>query len=244
MQSIILCVFEGEKREHQYFNNLKRFFLDEKNIVACSFGNDIYKLYKILSEDDYALDTLEILKESNDVPKNKTLLADYEVDDINQIYLFFDMDCHDESYDSQKLADMVSYFSDETDMGKMFISYPMVEAIRDVMNLEEFTPQTASLEDCKQYKQLSTRGIAHLADPRKLSKETWLKLVVFNVDVAAHKILGAPAKTKYSELSLPEQIDIANQQCLQLKHEKFIYVLSAFPIFLFHQYGMNILPNN
>ncbi|KZN29863.1 hypothetical protein [Pseudoalteromonas luteoviolacea] len=243
MQSVILCVFEGEKREHQYFNNLQKHFLDGSNIVKCSFGNDIYELYKALAKEEYAVDTLEVIKESKDVPKNKELLAGYEVDDINQIYLFFDMDCHDGQYSEQKLTDMVDYFSDETDMGKLFISYPMIEAIRDLESIDEFMDKVVTLQECANYKQLSARGVKELSDPRKVSKSMWFTLVELNVKKAC-RVVSDLLENDLEQLALPEQLDIAVSQCQALEQRNIVFVLSAFPIFLFHQYGQDFIPGN
>ncbi|MBE0388765.1 hypothetical protein PLUTE_a5274 [Pseudoalteromonas luteoviolacea DSM 6061] len=48
----------------------------------------------------------------------------------------------------------------------------------------------------------------------------------------------------YIQLALPEQLDIAVSQCQALEQRNIVFVLSAFPIFLFHQYGQDFIPSN
>lgn len=56
-------------------------------------------------------------------------------DDFSEVYLFFDYDGHQnnlgESDDSDALEQMLISFDNETENGKLYISYPMVEALRD-----------------------------------------------------------------------------------------------------------------
>ena len=56
-------------------------------------------------------------------------------DDFSEVFLFFDYDAHQtnlgKSDDVDVINQMLESFDNETENGKLYISYPMVEALRD-----------------------------------------------------------------------------------------------------------------
>ena len=61
----ILCVFEGEKAERNYFSSLRQqFFPEPTTFFLTTYQNDIYELYKQISRDE-DLDLFEVVKELN-----------------------------------------------------------------------------------------------------------------------------------------------------------------------------------
>jgi len=70
-KSTILCIFEGEVREPKYFKTIQNHYFDEQSILLCSYGNDIYELFKDL-ENDPELDIVEILKDSKITKKTES----------------------------------------------------------------------------------------------------------------------------------------------------------------------------
>ncbi|WP_252178276.1 hypothetical protein [Endozoicomonas sp. 4G] len=230
-KSNILCIFEGEKRESQYFKTLKSIYLDEKNILVCSFGNDIFELYKEL-KDDEDLDIVEILRESKDVSRNKDILNNYTRDDFNQVFLFFDFECQDTGFTVDSFLSILDIFNEETENGKVFISYPMIEAIRDIPSYTEFLEHKVSVANCrgKIYKGLSVQGLKLFNDPRYNDKSNWDRLVKITIEKANFILLGEPNCFK-----MPEQKEIAIGQCKSMNTEGEIFVLSPYPLFIFHQ---------
>ena len=49
---MILFVFEGAEREPRIFKTLERLFFGKEERLVCSFGNNIYELYRQLREFD------------------------------------------------------------------------------------------------------------------------------------------------------------------------------------------------
>jgi len=126
MSSTILFIFEGEKTEKQITDSLTKHFANENVNVQCAFCSDIYQLYdKIYNDDD--LDTFALIK--NRI-QNKESLSSYSRSDFAEIYIFFDYDGHAPNANDEKINDLLLFFNEETDYGKLFISYPMVEAIK------------------------------------------------------------------------------------------------------------------
>ena len=142
-----LFVFEGEKREKDYFKSLQRaFFAGEDKHILVSFKNDIYELYQQLANDE-DLDPFELIRELNPIAQQQEELASLRRDQVGQIYLFFDMEPGDNLYADKKLLNMLELFNNETEQGKLFISYPMVEAIRDIDDPAEYLTRTVDLHN-------------------------------------------------------------------------------------------------
>ena len=134
MSNNILFVFEGEKTEDQIIDSLKKFYFNQEMIITCAYCNNIYNLYKQLHTDE-DLDTFNLLK---DIPINKQNLKEYKRTDFAEIYLFFDYDGHDTMADDSILIDLILKFNEETEKGKLYISYPMIESIKHISDFETF----------------------------------------------------------------------------------------------------------
>ncbi|AQT58745.1 hypothetical protein [Cellvibrio sp. PSBB023] len=234
-----LFVFEGERLEKLYFQSLERAFFDgQQSRILVSFKNDIYELYKQLNAED-DLDPFDLIKELNPLAKNMELLTNLRRDQISQIYLFFDMEPHDQQFDPQKLLDMLALFDNETEQGKLFISYPMIEAIRDINDHIEYLTRTARLDDCagKHYKPLSAeRGNPIYQDARKINKPVWQGLISVNLQKANYLISGSNDQTPVIDQQL-----IAQAQLDQFVPRGEISILAAFPIFLADYFGSKVL---
>lgn len=234
-----LFVFEGEGREKLYFQSMEKAFFDgQQSRILVSFQNDIYELYEKLNIDD-DLNSFELIKELNNLDPNRELLTHLRRDQIGQIYLFFDMEPHDEKFDGRKLLDMLALFNNETEHGKLFISYPMIEAIRDIDDHTEYLNRVVRLEGCKgrSYKELSAqRGNRIYQDARKIDKNIWQTLITANLQKANYLISGSCKQTP-----VIDQNPIAQIQLDQFLPRNEISVLAAFPMFLADYFGEKVL---
>lgn len=132
----IAVIYEGERTEKRLVNNISQcFFSQFTELLPIMFpaGENIYMLWKQLEEDDFQTDLIEVLREYNQTARET--LRGYTRRDFSEIYLFFDYDGHTnnlaEGLNEVALLEMLSTFSDETDLGKLYINYPMVESLRD-----------------------------------------------------------------------------------------------------------------
>ena len=61
--------------------------------------------------------------------------------DFSEVYLFFDYDFQNKNLElseiNSQLTEMLDFFSDETDNGKLYINYPMIESIRCTRKLPD-----------------------------------------------------------------------------------------------------------
>jgi len=234
-----LFIFEGEKAEKLYFRSLESaFFHGQENRILASFQNDLYELYEQISADD-DLDLFELIKELNPSANEKKHLKGLRRDQIGQIYLFFDLEPNDEKFTGENLLNMLGRFDNETEHGKLFISYPMIEAIRDFQDIEEYLVRTVTLSDCvgARYKELSAnRGSHAYRDAKKIDKQGWQILIEANLRKA--NILTTQKDTL---APVSNQASLALTQLTNGSPNDPLPVLSAFPIFLADYFGLDVL---
>lgn len=140
MSKTILCVTEGEKAEIKIISHLKDQFISNDQIKFISFGTSIYQLYRKISQfEDEFVDTFPILQEISQNGKQEDVLSNYHRNDIAEIYLFFDLDMHDNLAKDNPdcFTRMLQLFDNETENGKLYISYPMVEAFKHPVSQDE-----------------------------------------------------------------------------------------------------------
>ena len=147
---MILFILEGQSEERIAKTIQKLYFEERKGDIIYSYRNNIYQLYDRLVAEregfesfEGAVDILRILKEKN--PADKTLHAIEDVSDIEETYLFFDYDFqhaikqHEKNpsktldeciiENNRKIREMLDFFNEETEMGRLFVNYPMVESL-------------------------------------------------------------------------------------------------------------------
>lgn len=98
---------------------------DQKYEIV-SYNTNIYTLYnEMFRDNDPAdLDLLQVLKEHEKDPRKKPLFDQ----SYSDILLIFDLDPQDPLFTSDKIQRMTEYFVESSDMGKLYLNYPMVEA--------------------------------------------------------------------------------------------------------------------
>lgn len=151
---MILFIFEGKKREPDLFKTLDYLFFPKGQTIVCSFGNNIYELYRQLSELDDAGDVVSLLLEKERDNPDTPFAQGTTSSDFSEVYLFFDYDFQNRNLSPEQMNDQISemldMFDDETDNGKLYINYPMVEAIRYTKHLpdRQFITYSVFRADC------------------------------------------------------------------------------------------------
>lgn len=253
-----LFVYEGGSAEPKYVDKLEKNFLGERIAIKCVYDAEIYQLYRQLKDDDFAIDIVSILKERS--PKNAEILKDYNRDSFAYIYLFFDYDGHSTMADDSKIKEMLQFFDNETENGMLYISYPMVEAIRHYKDMDSFQNSTAkckrgksldamkcpykeeceTLDECLQephYKPLSASdNNPQLNNINHYNEEVWKTLIkahVFKMNYLVNDSYSMP-QTIEAQSTIFE-----NQYTKYINHKcPKVAVLSAFPIYVLDYYGV------
>lgn len=233
MSNTILFVFEGEKTEACVFDSLKKNFPIGNHVLCPTFNSDIYQLYEAMSSSDGMIDLLELLRERND--KNKALLDNITRKNVVEIYLFFDYDGHATKAADEKIKKLLDYFDNETELGKLYISYPMVEAIKHLkidQNEHCFCYINIPIKEVK-YKELVGNS-SDIDNMGRWDKGCWNFVINAHCKKVNYLLTG---ECKFPQQQF-EQSDIFSKQ-LEKHIEPYgtVAVLSAFPILLLDYYG-------
>jgi hypothetical protein len=244
MSSYVLCIFEGVRTEQNIINSLTNHFINdtEKTVLKASFGFNIYQLFQKVKEDEF-FDVYEIVVEEIE-KRNNISLADREVIDIqdfneiSDIYLFFDYDCHCSNADDDKLKEMLELFDNSQDRGKLCISYPMVESIRHIKsrNYHELMHPITNLRDYKNIVNNDSDIDRRYFNWGNYDAQIWKEIIQVNLARAFY--------LTNDEMVFPqnqiEQIDIFEKQILKHIPHSRICVLSSFPFMLHDFYGAGL----
>ena len=131
-RSQTLLIVEGNHEKNELFWLLFKCFpeinIDMDNVWI--YGTNIYVLYEDIVKEygaDWATDEMDI-----DLPfvisKKQTPNNLRYKDDFTNIILVFDYERQDTNFSARKIEEMQNSFSDATDMGKLYINYPMIES--------------------------------------------------------------------------------------------------------------------
>ena len=247
-----LFVFEGARAESMYVDKLEQNFLGNRISVKCVYDAEIYQLYKRLKAEEFAFDMVNLLKERNE--DNAAILRDYTRDSFAYIYLFFDYDAHSTMADDGKLEEMLKFFNNETENGQLYISYPMLEAIRHYKDMESFKELTVKCKrsncpyknDCENveacmgephYKTISAQECRpQLTNINQYTKEICQELIrahVSKMNYLVHDVFDLPDQIEsQSTIFEKQQKKHINHKCPE------VAVLSAFPIYVLDYYGV------
>ncbi|MHA8068648.1 hypothetical protein ACS6L2_05125 [Aquirufa ecclesiirivi] len=232
MSNKILFVFEGDKTEKQILYSLQNFFVNEDTIVKCVYGAEIYQIFKDIEADE-DLDTFNLLKERN--AENVQILNGFNRNDFSQIYLFFDYDGHSTLADDDKFLELLNFFNEETDKGKLYISYPMVESIKHIVDFDKFKDLIVECKENIKYKNIVHENCLHqLKSFKKYDQRTW------NILIDTHlKKLNYIVNDSFT---LPDEIIdqiliFSKQLDNYILPKSSVAVLNSFPIFLHDYYG-------
>ena len=237
-------IVEGEAREPQVIDNISRVFFKHGNfkIITLPAGENIYMLWKQLKADDFDTDSIEILRESN--KKIREQLEGLSRDDFSEVFLFFDYDAHQtnlgKSDDDDVIKQMLESFDNETENGKLYVSYPMVEALRDFETGKCGNGDNCFVEisNLAEYKYISSRNALN-PHFRDYNIGVWKDIVdVFSMRISC--LLGKAeviSYEQYLESASPYDIYIYEQAGAD---DNKVFIISAFPEFLVDYFGMKL----
>lgn len=199
-----------------------------------------------MKKDDFDTDIVEVLKEKNagkDILCGKISINEICREEISEIYLLFDYDAHhygDGAIRSLKeLEKLVNHFNNETEQGKLYLSYPMVEAINyhnlkieGLIQVCYFPYNSGSNAEGKHFKKLSKNKVEIVKRLKSVdfSEEEW-KYVFKQFLLVIHYSMGG---VEYSKVA---PIAIFNSQLQNIKNEEKIIVLSGIPAMIIEYFG-------
>ena len=226
-KSKILVLVEGEKTDYRLMGHLLEVYGISDSHEIVSYNNNIYVLYNEMFRDGdpSSMDILQILKEhERDIEKKKLFDERY-----SDILLIFDLDPQDPAFSADKIIKMAAYFVESSDMGKLYLNYPMVEAFYHMKSIpdEDYYEYTASLEELRnrKYKERVTR---------ENRNHSYAKFAVTKEEcniVIGQNIKKGWIVTRAGELVdgmiriLPNSVDILKAQIRNLEEQQLVSVL-------------------
>lgn len=235
----VLFVFEGEKTEPRYLqlfiDKTAIFDADSYLIYKLVYGNTIYDLYKELEQDkDLGLIGLLKEREQNKKREQNEKIKNINRRDIAEIYLFFDYDGHHTTAKDGHIKEMLEYFNNETNKnkgkGKLFISYPMTEALRH--QSDAFNDLTSPVNQGVKYKERV--GVEGIQDLRKLSKQDFEGLCDKHIKKANYLVYN---KDEYPNAIIKQNTIFSAQKTKHINPHQEVSVLSGFPLLYLNYLG-------
>jgi hypothetical protein len=148
----ILVLVEGEKADVAVMKRLFELYpeLDAKYQIV-SYKTNIYVLYQdfFAGEDiQENLDLLQVLRSREPSVEAKRIFDDRYTD----ILLVFDLDPQDPLFTEEKVRKMQGYFRESSDMGKLYLNYPMIESFYHMPEIPdpEYQNRIVLLEELRQ----------------------------------------------------------------------------------------------
>lgn len=216
----ILVIVEGKKTDFRLMQRLFNIYNISDNHEIVSYNTNIYNLYKEMFEnsDPSSYDLLQLLKEKETDNEKKKRLDD----NYSDIILIFDFDPQDTLFTSDKILKMLDYFKESSDMGKLYINYPMVESFYHMKTIPDpnFLNLVITSDKIKNYKKI-VGEVCH--DQRKFARSKKENNIIIKSNFEKAKAI---INDDYNDIML------LNKQCEILNKTNEIYVLCTCPFYI------------
>lgn len=237
-QSKILVLVEGEKRDVNLMTHLFGIYGITGKHEIVPYRTTIYELYNsmFVGKNPADFDILLHLKARESDSVRKLIFDERYV----EILLIFDLDPHDDRYSDKAIREMMDYFTESTDMGKLYINYPMVEAFYHMCSIPDNNYNTyivpmSELHPKNFYKQrVNVENRNHDYSKFATDRRECSIVIKQNICKAWH-IIG-----KTVELHVPDSSDILEAQLIKLSSDDAIAVLCTC-IFYIADYNPKLL---
>lgn len=220
----ILMLVEGAKTDVKLMQHLLNVYGISDSHQIVSYNTNIYELYDRMFRDGQQedRDLLQVLKEK-ETNKEKRKVFD---DRYSDILLIFDLDPQDPNFSPEHISEMLLYFSESTDHGKLYLNYPMVESFYHMRTIpdEGYNSYTAALKELKNHSyKTRVRNENRNHDYRKfaVNRKECSTVILQNINKAQWMTNMKEDKI----LQLPDSSVILQIQLSEIKRENRVYVL-------------------
>jgi len=240
----VIFIYEGVKAEENLLGNMVDIFFSAKadiSILKCPADGNIYMLWTRLKKDDFETDVVNVLKEMSAIAKER--LKDIRASDISEIYLFFDYDGHNDNIPKEYrnediLEEMLQTFNNETELGKLYVSYPMIESIKEIdIKTRDYKRLYVSLDEISGYKQ-SCFSQPDFNNYSRIKEKYWIA-------ACDASLKRASLLVQYKELctydyfinNLGQENLYFHQKRNYIANNHVLCILNSVPLFLLEYYG-------
>lgn len=263
----IAFIYEGVQAEDSLLTNMKQVYLSEFYNVETFYlpaDGNIYMLWRQLVEDEFETNVIDVLKEMSREARDRIEEQDLKASDFAEIYLFFDYDGHAASFSETRVHEanelckrlnmpevknkwdllerMLLVFQNETEEGKLYVSYPMVESIKEIKkDSAEYKRLYIPLADTPDYKRRFFEK-SDYGNYAEITKEMWDNACKASVK-QANLIVYQKAECNYEEfINNLTQRDIYHAQkkyYINAVGEKLLAILNSLPLFLLEYFAVD-----
>ena len=234
-----LFIVEGEDRDYRFINEMLGLFFTgkyETRTICLPATQNIYMLYSQLKKDEFETDLVEVLRDN--VQTAEYELSGISRQQIDEIYLFFDYDTHQDNLRSglsqdEALSEMIDFFDNETDHGKLYLSYPMVEALYDYVEetCESYTGCYIPTDKSGEYKNNCGAGNPKASIHRDINE--WKMIIdIFQSRLSCLFVREIDFETYRSDITTKSIYEKEEE----LRCNNWIFVLSGLPEFLLNYF--------
>lgn len=261
---MIAIIYEGTKTEPQIFKNIaKKIFPDREFTeiaLEAAYNGNIFDFCNSIQLDP----DVDIISQIQDhinrtfTESKKRQFTEFlkkSRDDFEAVYLFFDFDLQHDLHNAGSAAKLLSkdelieklsilrkmllYFNNETENGKLYINYPMVESIKDLRSSNVCSFRCCeNINNIKLYK-INLNNIAkEFQNVSKYEKHTWAHFAKHAVQKA-----NCIINDRYVMPSYKGFIDFLTQYNLFEKQETLVlnykkcFIINSIPLFLVEYLG-------
>ncbi len=237
----ILFVVEGAKTETRHIKKIvkKLLTLTNEKYKFLIYGTDIYDLYYkyVEGEYDYLIDYL-VAEKGLENPEG---LVPSQI--FSAIYLIFDFEPQATLYSDEIIKNCLEIFNNETTVGKLYLNYPMFEAIKHFKSWPDPDFLSADIECTnsliKSYKQ-TVGEMTCIPDSRKYDKAILLKILNHVLD--KFMLICYPDNIKVDEGEPLNYLLLLEKQLEYKKTKNKIYIINTSILFVV-DYNPSILNN-
>lgn len=261
MSKKILVICEGTKKEPEIIQYAQKLDLLPENLQIVSYGTNIYKLYNALEKESQGYpdgwDSLDIqlsVIHSARTEDEKSVLMDSYTDKL----LIFDFDPQDSFFRNhrdeacRRFQKLMEFFSESTDHGKLYLSYPMIEAFLHVSAVEishgyfnAFFERQFSVGELRKsrYKQrVSNEGESSITS---YNRESMIRLIRAHL-AKAEQLTGCNEQDVISSYSDELAIELLNVEIESVKSRMLGDVVSCSLFYVVESYPqrLQVLPGD
>lgn len=230
----ILFIVEGEKTEVKLMKRLLDQYGIAEQYQIFSYNTNIYALYNAMfrDTDPAEWDIQAHLKSRENNPEKKVILDQR----FSDILLIFDFDPHDPDFSEDRIIKMAEYFVESTDMGKLYLNYPMVEAFCDMKSIpdDDYNSYTASLKELKSktYKERVYNKNPNCGQLKFEIDKLKMDIVIRQNLEKSWFILGTQEPPAQTKNFVPKLVDILYEQLRKLRAECCVAVLCTCVLYI------------
>ena len=231
---------------------------EKLEFIDASYGGNIFDFYNSFSKDqdmDIIAFIQERIRNNTALSKKYSDFLKYDRSMFSEIYLFFDFEIHhnlnygnkNRGIEPQKdlerkillLEAMLNLFSNETENGKLYLSYPMIESLRDIKKNNVCCDRCCeALVNLTSYKAIVHEATHDFSNYGKLSLNEWVHFVSHALQkancVVNKKYEVVDYKNFISDLTQKKIFDSQVDVC---KKQSKVFILNGVSLFLLEYFG-------